>query len=148
MSFTPGAHVVVAGAPAAPVAAPAAVPAGAAAPAAAAAGSTASAGQLASIPLTLNDAGGYFQVAQFVANLENLSRSMRITNLTVAPGANPVKPKAEGETSPVDDGKSLTTTISGQVFMAANRAPATAANVPGQPAGPAAASTVTAPAKK
>ena len=144
LSVTPGAPVVVAGAPAAPVAAPAAA-AGAAPAAAAAPGAAASAGQLASIPLTVTIAGGYFQVSQFVANLENLGRSMRITNLSVAPGANPMKPRAEGDTSTVDDGKSLMTTITGQVFMAANRAPATAANVPGQAAGSAAAATVTAP---
>jgi Tfp pilus assembly protein PilO len=104
--------------------------------------SGASAGQLASIPLTLSVAGGYFQVEQFVAALENLPRSMRLSNVTLAPGANPVKPNSSGT---VDSGKTLTTTITGQVFMAANRPAATAVTVPGQTA--TAAGPVT-PAKK
>ena len=143
LSVTPGTPAVAAatpGAAAAPVA-PAAGAAGTtAAPAAAAAE------QLASIPLTLTVAGGYFQVAQFVANLENLPRSMRITNLSANPAANPMKPAASESSSSADDGRSLQTTITGQVFMAANRAPATAVTVPGQTAGTAAsAPTVTAP---
>jgi type IV pilus assembly protein PilO len=119
VSVTPGTPVAVAAAAAAPAAA---------APAAPAAG-VSTAGQLAAIPLTLSIAGGYFQVEQFVANLENLPRSMRLTTLTVAPGANPVKPVKTGS---VDDGRSLLTTVTGQVFMAANRAAATAVTVPGQ----------------
>jgi Tfp pilus assembly protein PilO len=91
---------------------------------------SASAGQLASIPLSLNVAGGYFQAEQFVAALENLPRSLRITSLTVAPGANPLKPNAAA--AAVDDGKSLVTVVTGQVFMAANRPAATAVTVPGQ----------------
>jgi Tfp pilus assembly protein PilO len=121
VSVTPSTPVLVA-APAA-AAAPAAPAAGAVAPVAG------SAGQLAQIPLALNVVGGYFQVEQFVSNLESLPRSMRLTNLTLAPGANPVKPQS---TPTVDDGKSLTTTITGQVFMAANRPAATAVTVPGQ----------------
>lgn len=132
VSMTPGPPAPLAAAPAAAGAAPAV-------PGAAAAASSGTAGQLAQIPLTLNVAGGYFQVEQFIANLENLPRSMRITALTLAPGANPVKPAGSGT---VDDGKSLTTTITGQVFMAANRAPATAVTVPGS----AVASTAVGPA--
>jgi type IV pilus assembly protein PilO len=87
------------------------------------------AGELSQIPLTITVVGGYFPVQQFVANLEALPRSLRVQNLVVAPGLNPVKPAA-GQT--VDDGKSLLATITGQVFMATNRAPATAATVPTQ----------------
>ena len=141
VSLTPSAPVAVAAAPAAgaPVA-----PAAGARPAAAAAGT---AGQLAQIPVALNVVGGYFQVEQFVAALENLPRSMRITALTMAPGANPVKPVVG---TAVDDGRTLATTITAQVFMAANRPPATAVTIPGQPvsgtaAGPVAPVT---PAKK
>jgi len=133
VSVTPGAPAALgAAAPAAPAApvAPAAPAAPAAAGAAAAPAAGASAGQLASIPLTLSIAGSYFQVQQFIANLENLPRSMRITNLTLAPGANPVKKAPTG--AAVDDGKTLTTTVIGQVYMAANRPPATAVTVPGQ----------------
>lgn len=117
VTVTPGQPTAVAAAPVAVKTAGAAAPAGA------------SAGQLAQIPLTLAIAGGYFQVEQFVANLENLPRSMRITGLTLAPGANPVKPT----TVSVDSGKTLTTTVTGMVFMAANRPAATAVTVPGQP---------------
>ncbi|MCA1712961.1 MAG: type 4a pilus biogenesis protein PilO [Actinobacteria bacterium] len=143
VSVTPGQPA----APAAPAAAPAVASgtAGAARPAAAAGGT---AGTLASIPLALNVVGGYFQVEQFVANLENLPRSLRISGLTLAPGANPVKKSSR---TSVDDGKSLTTTITGQVFMAANRPAATPVTVPGQvsaPVAPVAPVTVTVPAKK
>ena len=157
LTVTPGAPELVTAAAAAPVApvapnaAAAAAPAAApvvAAPAASAGGpvvagtrtaTSASDGQLARIPLTLSVAGGYFQVEQFIANLENLPRSMRITTLAVAPGVNPVK-KDSGN---VDDGKSLIATVTGQVFMATNRAPIAPIAAPA----PAAPVTV-APAKK
>jgi Tfp pilus assembly protein PilO len=122
VSMTPGT-------PAAVTAAPAAAPVAGSARRAAAP-NTAAAGQLAMIPLTLNVVGGYFQVEQFMANLEDLPRSLRVTSLTLAPGSNPLKPAATGS---VDDGKTLATSIVAQVYMAANRPPATAVNVPGQP---------------
>ncbi|MCW2570472.1 MAG: hypothetical protein JWO88_530, partial [Frankiales bacterium] len=120
VSMTPGT-------PAAVTAAPAAAPV--AGSARRAAGTSTVAGQLAMIPLTLNVVGGYFQVEQFVANLEDLPRSLRITSLTLAPGTNPLKTAATGA---VDDGKSLATTIVAQVYMAANRPAAAAVSVPGQ----------------
>lgn len=126
VSMTPGNPTLVVGAAATTPAATT----GSAAAAPTTAGASPSAGQLASIPLTLNIVGGYFQAEQFVAALESLPRSMRVTALTVAPGANPVKPASENAT--LDDGKSLLTVITGQVFMAANRPPATAVSVPGQ----------------
>jgi Tfp pilus assembly protein PilO len=121
VSMTPGT-------PAAITAAPAAAPVAGSTRRTAAA-STAAAGQLAMIPLTLSVVGGYFQVEQFVANLEDLPRSLRITSLTLAPGTNPLKTVATGA---VDDGKSLATTIVAQVYMAANRPAAAAVSVPGQ----------------
>ncbi|MDX6199350.1 MAG: hypothetical protein QOJ79_2501 [Actinomycetota bacterium] len=143
VSLTPSAPAAV-GAPAPAAAAPVAPAAGAPARAAV----SASAGQLAQIGMTLNIAGGYFQVEQFVAALESLPRSMRVTALTMAPGANPVKPAAGG--AAVDDGRTLVTTITAQVFMAANRPPATAVVVPGQAVTGAAAGPVApvTPAKK
>jgi Tfp pilus assembly protein PilO len=146
VSVTPSAPVVVAGAAAAAPAAPAATGAKAAVPATGSAAASASAGQLASIPLTLSIAGGYFQVEQFVANLENLPRAMRLNNLAIAPGINPVKPTSAAT---VDDGKSLLSTVTGQVFMAVNRPKPTAVTVPGAVAGTAVgpAAPVT-PAKK
>lgn len=92
------------------------------------AASSSSAGQLGVIPVAINVVGGYFQVEQFMSALENLPRSMRVTNLALVPGTNPVKPTK----TPAEDGKSLNTTITAQVFMATNRPPATAVTVPGQ----------------
>jgi Tfp pilus assembly protein PilO len=103
---------------------------------------TAGAGQLTAIPLTLTVAGGFFQVEQFVANLENLPRSLRVTNLTMTTGANPVTPAAAGLTTPpVDDGRSLIATVTGQVFMAASRTPAAAVVAPGGAGAPVTAPT-------
>jgi Tfp pilus assembly protein PilO len=107
---------------------------------------TASAGQLTAIPLTLTVAGGYFQVEQFVANLENLPRALRVTNLAMTTGANPVNPAATGVTAaPVDDGRALITTVTGQVFMAASAVQAPALVVPGAVAPPVAAPRAAAP---
>jgi Tfp pilus assembly protein PilO len=114
VSVTPATPAVIAGAPTT-----AQTPAAAAPPS--------DAGQLAAIPLTLNIVGGYFQVEQFVANLESLPRSLRVTNLKLTPGTNPVKPG----TGNVDDGKTLSSTVTGTVFMAANRPAATAVTAPG-----------------
>jgi Tfp pilus assembly protein PilO len=124
ISLTPAPPAVVGAATAAAPAAPAAP---GAAPAAPAAGTTA--GQLAQIGLTLNVIGGYFQVEKFIAAIENLPRSMRITTVSIAPGANPLK---KAGSSSVDDGKTLSATITGQVYMAANRPPALAVTIPGQ----------------
>ena len=131
VSVTPGAPVAVA-APvaAAPVAgAPApAADAAAAAPAAPAAPADPNApapagpvGTLAAIPIAINVVGGYFEVSQFLANLENLPRALRVTNLTLAPGASPSAKDAKS----AEDGSSLTSTITGSVYMAANRPVAT-----------------------
>ena len=123
--------VPAAASPARPAAAPPAGTSGAAvaAPAAAAASGSA-AGQLASIGVTLNVVGGFFQIEQFVSALESLQRSMRLTNVSLAPGVSPVRPVTSTASGPVDDGKSLTATLLGQVYTAVNRPPATAVVVP------------------
>ncbi|MCU1590207.1 MAG: hypothetical protein JWP11_1463 [Frankiales bacterium] len=144
VSVTPGAPVATAAGPAGAVA-PAAPAAAAAAPAAT------SAGTLTAIPVSLSAVGTYVAVKNFVAQLENLSRSMRVSNLVIAPGVNPVKPAPAGAST--DDGRSLTATISAQVFMAVNRPAATAVTVPGQgvvgtTVGPAAPVAPVTPAKK
>ena len=113
----PAAGVVAPVDPAASAAAPAAA---APAPAVPAASAT---GELASIPVTLNVVGDYFEIEQFLANLENLPRALRVTNLVLAPGAQPI---AGGTVAPsTEDGRSLTSTITGTVFLAANRPAAT-----------------------
>lgn len=129
VSVTPGPPVAVvgaaapaAGAPAAPPAgAPAAPAAGAAAPAAAPAGPA-----LSEIPIAVNVVGGYFEVEQFVASLENLPRALRVKNLTLIPGGSTVP----GEGASAEDGRVLTATLSGSVFMAPGRQAATPVVVP------------------
>lgn len=142
VSLTPSAPTAVAAAaPAAPAAPPsgapaAAAPAPAAAPAAAGAPAASTAGMLSSIPISLNVVGSYFQVQRFLANLESLPRAFRVTALTLTPGANPLS-KATGPV--VEDGRSLSSTITAQVFMASNRAPATPVTIPAPAASAAAA---------
>ena len=106
-----------AGTPADPAAAAPAAPVAPGAPAAPAAGT------LAAIPLTLNVVGDYFEIEQFMANLENLPRALRVSNLTLAPGGSPTA----GTSAPAstEDGRTLTSTITGSVFMAAGRPVAT-----------------------
>jgi type IV pilus assembly protein PilO len=141
-SVTPGTPSPVSGA-AASTAAPVA--------GAKAAAPRASAGQLSSISLNLTISGDYFSVEEFLANLEKLPRAMRVTTVTLAPGSNPLKPAAGAAAAstsgtaaaPASDGKTLTATVTGLVYMANNRPAATPVVVPGKPtapvAGPAAA---------
>jgi Tfp pilus assembly protein PilO len=128
VSVTPSAPAPVAApvaaAPVAGAPAPAADPAAAAPAAPADPNAPAPAGPvgtLAAIPIAINVVGGYFEVSQFLANLENLPRALRVTNLTLAPGKS-ASDKSEGS---ADDGSSLTSTITGSVYMAANRPVAT-----------------------
>ena len=93
------------------------------------------AGQLANVPVSINVVGDYFEVQAFVAALETLPRALRLTTLDLTPGASPTA--GEGAAAGTEDGSSLTTTISGFVYMAADRQPATAATVPGDAAPPA-----------
>ncbi len=122
VSVTPGAPVAAVTAPVAPVAAPpttAQTTPVAPAPGAA----TGVAGSLSTIPVTLNVVGEYFDIAQFVSALENLPRALRISNLTLAPGVSPTA--AKSSSAKAEDGSSLTTTLTGSVFMADNRPAAT-----------------------
>ncbi len=120
-AFTPGA---VAGA-AAPVA-----------PGTAAGGSAAAgAGQLLAIPVTVQVSGGFYQLEQFLTNLEDMPRSFLIGQLTVAPtgGASasglPAGVPAAGVSGGTSTG-ALTASITGRVFMAtAQPAAVTAAPV-------------------
>ena len=130
VSVTPGPPVAVAApvaaAPVAPAGgktppkagAPAAPAAGAAPAPAAGAGAASPAGSLATIPVAINVVGGYFEAEQFIANLENLPRAYRVTNLAMAPGDSPT---ALEKSKTTEDGRVLSTTITGAVYMAANR---------------------------
>ena len=116
--------------PAAPAAFTGALAVGVTVPVAATPNTTAAASPAAlqSIGLTINVVGGYFQVEQFLDGVEGLSRSLKVTGFTLAPGLNPVKavvPAAAGGTT-VESGKSLTAVITGQVYMTS---PATTAAV-------------------
>lgn len=116
VSLTPGPTAAGAGVGLATPVAPVVPAAGAPAAGPAVGGGAASAaGQLASVPLTLNVVGGYFQVEQFMSDVENLPRALRVSNLALVPGANPVKPKSSGS---VDSGRVLSATVTGQVFVA------------------------------
>jgi Tfp pilus assembly protein PilO len=115
---------------AAPAPAPAPAPGAPVDPAAPAAGAPVAgpAGTLAAIPLTISVVGGYFEVAQFLANVENLPRALRVTDLKLVPGVGPVP--SGGTSNKVEDGRSLQSTITGSVFMAADRPVATAVVAP------------------
>lgn len=96
-----------------------------------------------SIPVSLQVAGGFFEVQQFVSGLEALPRALRVTNLVLATGKDPVKPAgsdAPGDGT-ADDGRALLATVNAQVYLsgAAPTAPATTA------AGPTTTSATTAP---
>jgi type IV pilus assembly protein PilO len=134
VSVTPGLPVpmdaAVVAAPVAPAAAqevPAAAPV---APVPAPAVPAAPAGALASIPVSVNVIGGYFEVSQFLANLESLPRALRVSNLTLSPGVSPTASTSGAAAPSTPDGRSLTTTITGSVYLAANRPPAAAVVAP------------------
>ena len=146
VSITPGQPVVAAAAP--PAGQP--QPAGQPEPAAQAAPQPAAPpanglGQLASIPVAINIVGDYFEVARFVGQLESMPRALRVNNLTLTPGASPTNKKVDA--AELAEGNSLSTTISGTVYMTAGGNTAAApAGAPGTtPA--AAGSPATAPTK-
>lgn len=125
VSLTPGTPAPLVVAAPTPVAPPpgAAAPAAPATPGATAAAAPAPAGgTLTAIPVTITVVGDFFQVEQFVAALESLPRALRVSGVAVTPGLSPTAQKSSG--APLD-GRSLTSTITGQVFLAAGAAPVT-----------------------
>lgn len=94
---------------------------GAATPTLAATGGNA--GTLQAMPLTITVAGGYFEAEQYIAALEDLPRALRVTGLTVAPGANPAQ--ANSSSTSLEDGAHLMTTITGFAYVASGAAPLT-----------------------
>lgn len=76
-----------------------------------------SAGTLLGMSLTIKIAGGYYETEEFVALLEELPRALRISGLTITPGANPVA-AAGAAGAGTEDGRSLVTDITGTVFVA------------------------------
>lgn len=150
VSITPGPPAAVgATTAAAPVAPSTAAPAAPTGTRPAATGPAA--GTLSQIPIALNVVGDYFEVQQFLAAVEDLPRALRVQNLQVAPGTSPT----DKSTKSTDDGRTLSATITGDVYMAGNRpaaaaptapaAPGTTAAVAGGAVAPAAAAAATAP---
>lgn len=81
-------------------------------------GTTAGTTRLARIPVSLDVSGGYFQVEQFLSDLESLPRSFLVTTFTASrpeQSTAPVAPPPGGGL--VKPAGSLTVKIQGQVFM-------------------------------
>ncbi len=76
------------------------------------------AGTLQQINLALTVVGGYFQVEQFLDQLESLSRSMKVRTLALVPGTAPTKTGTAVAGSPAE---TLSASISASVFMATGR---------------------------
>jgi Tfp pilus assembly protein PilO len=121
VSVVPGSATVVAapGSAAAPVAGTGAAPAPAAptTPAPPTAVPPTSDGLLA-VPLTLEVVGGFYDIEQFVAHLEELPRALRLTEVSLVDGGD----AAAGASGPVD-GRSLKTTLTGLVFVHGSPSP-------------------------
>ncbi|MDX6285425.1 MAG: hypothetical protein QOG53_910 [Frankiales bacterium] len=118
ISITPSPPTVIASAAATTPVAPAGSTAGTPAARSVAAPNN----QLASVPLVIQVNGGYFQVEQFVSNLEALKRSFLTTQVDMAPGKAPVATSTSAGAAPAAatgtayDGR-LTANINGLVFM-------------------------------
>jgi hypothetical protein len=125
----PVAEAVAAAAPAAPapVADPAAPAVVTPAVPAAAAGSG-----LSAIDVTMVVAGDFYAVEQFVVLLEELPRALRVTALSMNPGASALSDDAAAPA----DGRTVQTTVTGRVYLS-GAASASAAAAPAAPDGPA-----------
>lgn len=128
VSVVPGTPTAVgtpaaAAAPAPAGAAP--VPAAAAAPTAAA---PAPADGLLAVPLTLEVVGGFYDIEQFVAELEDLPRALRLTGVSLTVAGDATRAAAPVRT------RSLRTTLTGSVFVRGIAPGTGAATTPG--AGP------------
>jgi type IV pilus assembly protein PilO len=75
-------------------------------------------------PITLEIAGSYFEVEQFINRLERLQRSFLVSGFSLKPGAS----AAGSTTTSTTDGLSLS--ITGQVFLSPNVASSTPAAAP------------------
>lgn len=97
------------------------------------------AGQLLTIPISVEVNGGFFQLEQFLANLEDLPRSFLVGQLTVAAGAASSAATAATATAPATlSSGPLTATITGRVFLGSAPAAATRSTTPTAPSVPSA----------
>lgn len=78
------------------------------------AGSTPAAG-LSSATVATTVVGSYAQVEQFLDGLEQLPRAYKVTAVTLAPGADPVKPASDPTLA--DSGRSLSAVVNGLVYL-------------------------------
>ncbi len=77
------------------------------------------------VPLSLQVTGSYFEVEQFIHELEGLKRSLLVTGFSITPKPSPETP---------DD---LTLALNGRVFVSQDAAPAATAVTPVTPVAPA-----------
>ncbi len=91
-------------------------------------------GQLFAVPVTVQISGGFFQLEQFLTNLEDLPRSFLVGQLSVVPDA------TAGSSSGLSGG-SLAASLTGRVFVSVARAVApitrAVAPTPAAPSSPA-----------
>ena len=128
ISVAPGVPTAVTVAAAAAPAAAAATPSASASTAVAAAAPATPAVNLQAISVALTVQGGYFQIQQFTAALQRLSRSTVLTTVSIAPGSPLKAPKTAPPAS--DLYKNLQAQITVAVFMNSS----TAFDVPAAPA--------------
>lgn len=93
-------------------------------------------GTLSRVPVSISVFGGFYQVEQYLAALEALPRALRVTNLQIAPGSNPVARVGAGVATDVADGTSLLVTIVGEVYLAGDGTTTGAVVAPGVPIAP------------
>lgn len=117
VSLTPGQPALMQTTPT--TAQPAATGAGGTSSAGAPATPVVSVGQLASIPLTISVTGGFFQVEQFISNLEGLDRALMTTGVSMSPGGSQATQASSG--SGVN---SLSVSLTSRVFMTVQQAAA------------------------
>jgi Tfp pilus assembly protein PilO len=82
-------------------------------------------GTVASIPITLNIKGTYFQALEYIDALEGLTRAFKVSGLTVAPAD--ATPTSSGVVITTDK---LSINVTGTVYMAAGRLPVGAVTIP------------------
>ena len=79
-------------------------------------GEAGAAGQLKALPVTLNVVGGYYDIEQYLSELEKLPRALRVVDVALAPGPNPVA-GTNAPAADLSDGSSLSATITGSVYL-------------------------------
>jgi type IV pilus assembly protein PilO len=79
--------------------------------------------QIAQIPVSVQVAGSYAQISQFLSEVEGLTRAFQVSGLTVKPGA-PSGPASQTGTAPTVSDGTLTAQLTGAMYMTTKVAPA------------------------